>query len=169
MATFLDVTALESFSVIFVFIFVLLVIYAILTYTKVLGNNQLVNVGIGFVIAIFVLLSELATAVIKQIAPIFAVILVFVAIISIASKMFGSGSMIVDSASPVMKHMVIVILVIALIVGSLAAVRDQVEVPETGEDFSKTSTVIFHPNFLGLILIFLIAVFTIGLLAVRQT
>jgi len=69
---------------------------------------------------------------------------------------------------PALKWVVIVVLVVALIVGSLSIVRDKIDVPERGEDFSKTSTIIFHPNFLGMILIFLIAVFTVGLLAARQ-
>ena len=165
MATFLDVTALENFSVIFVFLFVWLVVYAILLYTKVLGQNQFINILIGLVIAFFVVISEIATLVVKQIAPIFAVVLVFIAIISIASGMFGNVQ--VESLSS-MKWIVLVILVVALIVGSLAIVRQNIDVPERGEDFGKISTVIFHPNFLGMILILLVAVFTIGLLASKQ-
>ena len=166
MATFLDVTALESFSIIFVFIFVWLVIYAILFYTKVLGQNQFINILIGLVIAFLVIISELATLIVRQIAPIFAVVLVFVTIIAITGRMFGPTTTVMESSA--LKYIVLVILVVALVVGSLAVVRENIDVPERGEDFSKTSTIIFHPNFLGLILIFLIAVFTIGLLAARQ-
>ena len=165
MATFLDVTVLENFSVIFVFIFVWLVVYAILLYTNVLGQNQLINILLGLMIAFFVIISPLATLIVKQIAPVFAVVLVFIVIISVASGMFGKVD--VDSL-PGLKGVVIVILVIALIVGSLAIVRENIEVPERGEDFGKVSTVIFHPNFLGMILILAIAVFTIGLLASKQ-
>ena len=166
MATFLDVTALENFSVIFVFIFVWLVVYAILLYTKVLGQNQLINTLVGLMVAFFVIISPLATLIVKQIAPVFAVVLVFVAIISVASGMFGK----VDVESlPGLKGVVLVILVLALIVGSLAIVRQNIDVPERGEDFGKVSTVIFHPNFLGIVLILGIAVFTVALLAAKQT
>lgn len=165
MATFLDVTALESFSVIFVFVFVWLVVYAILLYTKVLGQNQMINILIGLVIALFVIISDLATLIVKQIAPVFAVVLVFVVIISVTSGMFGNVG--IDSI-PSLKAVVLIILVIALVVGSLAIVRENIEVPERGEDFGKISTVIFHPNFLGMILILAIAVFTVGLLATKQ-
>ena len=167
MATFLDVTALESFSVVFVFLFVWLLVYALMLYTKVLGQNQVISILVGLFIAFFVILSDLATLVVRKIAPIFAVILVFVAIISIAARSMGADSMSFDS--PGMKYGVIIVLVVALIVGSLAIVRDSIDVPETGDDFSKTSTVFFHPNFLGLILIFLVAVFTIGLLAAKHS
>src|SRR3989344_2756009 len=80
MATFLDVTALESFSNIFVFLFVWLAVYAILTYTKVLGQNQFINILIGLVMAIFVLFSQLATKIVLDIVPWMAVLLVFVVI-----------------------------------------------------------------------------------------
>jgi hypothetical protein len=166
MATFLEVTALESFSIIFVFLFVWLVVYAVLLYTKALGQNQFINILIGLVISFFVIMSKVATLVVKQIAPVFAVVLVFVAIISVASGMFGR-QMGVDSFGG-LKWVVLVILVIALVVGSLTIVRENIKVPERGEDFGKVSTVIFHPNFLGLVLIFLIAVFTTGLLAAKQ-
>ncbi|MBW2976865.1 hypothetical protein KY347_05455 [Candidatus Woesearchaeota archaeon] len=166
MATFLDMTALENFSVIFVFLFVWLVVYAILLYTKALGQNQVINVLIGLLVAFFVIISDLATLVVKQIAPVFAVVLVLIAIVSVSFGMFGN----VDVGSiPAMKGIVFAILVIALIVGSLAVVRENIEVPERGEDFGKMSTVIFHPTFLGVILILAIAVFTVGLLASKQT
>jgi hypothetical protein len=137
-----------------------------LIYTKVLGQNQMVSVIIGLVVALLVVISPLATLIVKQIAPIFAVVLVFVVIISATSGMFGNVSM--DSI-PSLKALVLVILVIALVVGSLAIVRENINVPERGEDFGKISTVIFHPNFLGMILILAIAVFTVGLLATKQT
>ena len=167
MATFLDVTALQSFSVVFVFLFVWLFVYAILLYTKVLGQNQIINILVGLLASFFVIISDIATKVVKQIAPVFAVVLVLVAIVTIASRMFGGTSTAFEV--PAMKYIVLVILVVALVVGVLAVVRENITVPERGEDFAKTSTIIFHPNFLGMILIFLIAVFTIGLLAAKQT
>jgi len=92
MATFLDVTALENFSVIFVFVFVWLVVYAVLLYTRALGNNQVINVLVGLMIAFFVIISETATLIIREVAPFFAVALVFVAILSIeASIIFLSN------------------------------------------------------------------------------
>ena len=166
MATFLDVTALQSFSVIFVFLFVWLFVYAILLYTKVLGPNQIINILVGLLASFFVIMSDIATKVVKQIAPVFAVVLVLVAIVTIASRMFGGTSTALEV--PAMKYVVLVILIVALVVGALAVVRENINVPERGEDFAKTSTIIFHPNFSGMILIFLIAVFTIGLLAAKQ-
>ena len=67
-----------------------------------------------------------------------------------------------------LKWIVLVIIVIGVIVGTAVIVRENIDVPERGEDYSKISTVIFHPNFLGMVLILLIAVFTVGLLASKQ-
>lgn len=166
MATFLDVTALESFSVIFVFLLIWVGGYAILLYTKVLGQNQFVSIIISLVVAFLAIMSPLATLIVKSILPFVAVVLLLIIIVSSVSGMFGKFDV---DALPGMKFIVITILVIALIVGSLAIVRQNIEVPERGEDFGKISTVIFHPNFLGMVLILLIAVFTVGLLAAKQT
>src|SRR3989338_3405783 len=166
MATFLDVTALESFSIIFVFLLVWVGSYAILLYTKVLGQNQFVSIIISLVVAFLTIISPLATLIVKSILPFVAVVLILVIIVSSASGMFGKFDV---DAIPGLKGIVIVILVIALVVGSLAIVRQNIEVPERGEDFGKISTVIFHPNFLGMVLILAIAVFTVGLLASKQT
>ena len=166
MATFLDVTTLQSFSVIFVFLFVVLTVYAILLYTKFAGQNQFINILIAIVIGIFVIISDLATSIIRQTAPVIGVLFVFIAILAVTGRMFGQASPIMDNSA--LKYIVLVIVIVSFIVGTFAIVRDKINVPERGEDFSKTSTIIFHPNFLGLILIFLIAVFTVGLLASRQ-
>lgn len=165
MATFLDVTTLENFSVIFVFLLVCIVSYAILLYTKVLGSNQFVSIILSLAIAFLAIISPLATVVVKSIIPFVAVALILVVIISSASGMFGNVQM--DSLNS-LKPVVLVVLIIALIVGGLSVVRENIKVPERGEDFGKISTVIFHPNFLGTILIMGIAVFTVALLASKQ-
>jgi len=165
MATFLDVTVLENFSVIFVFLLVAIGGYAVLLYLKPFGSNQLVSIILSVITAFFVILNPIATLVVKTMTPIFAVIMIFVAITSIASGMFGGANL--ESLNN-LKWIALVIIIISLIVGTLSIVRENIEVPEKGEDFSKVSTIIFHPNFLGMVLILLIAVFTVGLLAVKQ-
>jgi hypothetical protein len=136
-----------------------------LLYTRVFGQNQFVSILIGLVIAVFTIISPIATLIVKQIAPVFAVVLILIVIISIASGMFGNASI---ESLPGLKSIVLVILIISLVVGTLSVVRENIKVPERGEDFGEVSTVIFHPNFLGMVLILVIAVFTVGLLASRQ-
>jgi len=166
MATFLDVTTLESFSIIFVFLLAWLGGYAMLIYLKVMGaQNQFINIILSLVFATFVIISPLATLIFKTLAPIAAVVMLMVVIVYAASGMFGGTPL---ESMQGLKWTVLVILVVALVVGVGAIVRENINVPERGEDFGKISTVVFHPNFLGLVLILLIAVFTIGLLAVKQ-
>lgn len=171
MATFLDVTGLEHFSSFFVFIFVWLAVYAILIYTRVLGGNKAISIVIGLLIGVFVLLTPIASGVIQYIAPWFAVIFIFVILISITSKMFGAADF--ESYSS-LKWVVLVVIIIALIVGSLSYVRERTILPgdnETTEDidFAKTTNFFFHPKVLGMLFVLLIAVFTIALLAGKSS
>ena len=168
MATFLDIAGLQQFSSIFVFIFVWLVVYAVLAFSKILGENKAINVIIGLVVGIFVLFSPIATGVIEYIAPWFAVIFIFVIFVTIALKLFGaSGAESLGS----LRTVTFVVIILVLVVGALSYVRQQVTVPgdnETSIDYSKTTTILFHPKILGIIFVMIIAVFTIVLLAGKQ-
>jgi hypothetical protein len=165
MATFLDIATLDNFSVIFVFLIVAVGGYGIMTFTKVLGQNQFVNLMTGLLFAFFVVLSPTATQVIKTIVPFTAIALLLIVMVTAASGMMGGASNEIPSG---IKWVSIAIFIILLVVGSLIVVRQNVEVPERGEDFSKISTVVFHPNVIGIILLFAIAVFTVALLATKQ-
>ena len=165
MATFLDVTGLEHFSSIFVFIFVWLVVYATMLWTKLLGDNKFVHALIGLLMAIFVLISPIATSVVAGVAPFLAVALLFIVLINTASKMLGTDI----EAFPAFKGVMLVFIVIIILVAVGVKIREQIDVPsETQKDLSKTINLIFHPTFLGTILVFAIAVFTIALLASRS-
>ena len=164
MATFLDVTGLSYFSNIFVFLFVWLVVFAVFSWVKVLGDNKFIHALVGLLLAIFVLISPIATSIVADIAPFIAVIFLFVVLISVASHMFGAG---VD-AFPALKGVFIVFIVIIIVIAAGVKIREQVNVPsETQTDLSKTINLMFHPTFLGTVLIFAIAIFTIALLASR--
>ena len=165
MATFLDVTGLEHFSSIFVFLFVWIVVYATLLWTKVLGGNNFVNALVGLLLGIFVLISPIATSVVASVAPFLAVIFLFIVLINVASKMLGADI----EAFPALKGIFLVFIVLIIIIAVGVKIRENANVPsETQTDLSKTVNLIFHPTFLGTILVFAIAVFTIALLASRS-
>ena len=165
MATFLDVTGLQYFSSIFVFLFVWLVIYAVLLWTKVLGDNKVVHALIGLLLAIFVLISPIATSVVADVAPFVAVVFLFIVLISVATTMLGANI----EAFPALRGIFLVFIILIIIVAAGVKVREQANVPSsTQTDLSKTVNLIFHPTFLGAILVFAIAVFTIALLASRS-
>lgn len=168
MATFLDITGLQSFSSLFVFIFVWLVVFALLSYSKMLGENKAIHAIIGLVIALFVLFSPIATGTIEYIAPWFAVVFIFVIFVTMAVKSFGATGL--ESLGSV-RVITLVVIVLILIVGALSYVRQNVVVPgdnETSVDYSKATTIIFHPKIMGVLFILIIAVFTIALMAGKQ-
>ena len=165
MATFLDVTGLQHFTNIFVFLFVWIVVYAVLLWSKVLGGNKFVDILVGLLLAIFVLLSPIATSVVADVAPFLAVVLLFIVLISVATKMLGGDI----EAFPALRGVFMVFIIIIIIVSAGIKVREQVNVPsEKQTDLSKTINLIFHPTFLGAVLVLAIAVFTIALLASRS-
>ena len=165
MATFLGVTGLQYFSSIFVFLFVWIVVYAVLIWTKVLGGNKFVHALVGLLLAIFVLISPIATSIVADVAPFLAVVFLFIILVSVASQMLGANI----EAFPALKGIFLVFMVIIIIIAAGVKIREQVNVPsETQKDISKTINLIFHPIFLGTVLILAIAVFTIALLASRS-
>lgn len=165
MATFLDVTGLQHFSSIFVFLFVWLVVYATLLWAKVLGDNKFINALVGLLLAIFVLISPIATSVVADIAPFIAVIFLFIVLINIASAMLGANI----EAFPALKGVFLVFIILIIVIAAGVKIRENVNAPsETQKDLSRTVNLIFNPTFLGAILVFAIAVFTIALLAGRS-
>jgi len=167
MATFLDISGLQSFSTFFVFIFVWLAVYATLSYSRVLGDNKAINIVIGLVIGLLVLFSPIATGVIEYIAPWFAVVFVFVIYVTIALKLFGAGPESLGS----LKTVTFVVIILILVVGALSYVREQVSAPgdnETDVDYGKTTTLLFHPKILGIMFIMILAIFTVVLMAGKQ-
>ena len=168
MATFLDIAGLQHFSSFFVFIFVWLAVYAVLTYSKILGDNKGIHIVIGLIIGLLVLFSPIATGTIEYIAPWFAVVFIFVIFATIALKLFGATG--IESLGS-LRLITMVVIIIILVIGALSYVRQQVTVPgdnETSIDYGKTTTILFHPKVLGILFVLIIAVFTIVLMAGKQ-
>jgi hypothetical protein len=168
MASFIDVTGLAGFSKIFVFLFVWIVVYALIIYAKILGDNKSVAAIVGLLFALLVLISDTATSTIEFIAPWFGIVFIFFVLVAIAGSMFGGGTDL--SAYPALKGVLLVIVVIILVAGALMHLRERTPLPgdnETSSDwnYNETKLIMFHPTILGAILVLLIAVFTVALLA----
>ncbi|HLG24021.1 MAG TPA: hypothetical protein VI564_03785 [Candidatus Nanoarchaeia archaeon] len=163
MATFLDVTGLQYFSSIFVFIFVWLTVFAILSYTHVFGSNKMIIVLVGFVLAIFVIMSDFATGVVAGVAPFLAVLFVLIMLVSVATGMLGAHSG--GEAFPALKTLLIIGVVIAIAIGVGVQVRENVKESDNPSDLSQTINLVMHPKFMGAVLLFAVAIFTVALLA----
>jgi len=164
MATFLDVTGLQHFSSIFVFLFVWIVAYATLLWTKLLGQNNFVNILVGLLLGLFVLITPLATDIVSSIAPFLAVIFVFILLITMATKMLGGDA----EVFPGLKAVFIIFIVIVVFIAAGTKIKENISSQAEKGESSGSVNLIFNPTFLGIVLIFAIAVFTIALLASRS-
>jgi hypothetical protein len=146
-----------------------LIIYAVLGSTKVLGDNKGIHIIIGLVIAIFVIISPVASGAIAAVSPWFAMVFVLLILILVGLKTFGVSQADISSF-PQLKVLFISALILIFVIGVASYVRENADIPE-GEDidYSRTPSVIFHPKVLGVIFILLIAVFTIVLMAGKAT
>ena len=117
MATFLDVAGLEYFSNLFVFLFVWIIVYAVLSYTKALGDHRALDALIGLIIAIFVILSPIAAGTIRYISPWFALIFVFIILITVVLKMLGASPADISSFQS-LKWGVIILVVFIILFGA---------------------------------------------------
>jgi hypothetical protein len=164
MATFLDATGIGYFSSALVFVFVLIGVFAILTAMK-FPAPPWVNAVLGTILALFVVISPTATRIAQNVAPWFAVLAFLVVLIAMAAKMVGGGEDVIN------KTLVPVFLFLILVFVLAPTAREGINIPGDNEtstdfdrDYSQTSTVLFHPKVMGIVLIFAVAVATVGLL-----
>ena len=173
MATLIDLGLLQNLTTIFGFIFVWLIVYAILQFTGFLGRNQGINILIGLCVGVFALFSGNVMEVIKQMVPWFVLVFIFLIFLLLIFKIFGTEDAKIREAvkdKSVMYWIItfsILILVIALANVYGGGLMDLTETT-TGstEGFEQSFwTSFFHPKLLGLIFVLLICVFTIKLMA----
>src|SRR3989344_1741893 len=98
MATFLDSGILGQFTIIFSFLLVIGIVYGILSFTKLLGNNSLLHGLIAIIAGIFVLISPGISDVISIMVPWLTLFFIFVMFMIMAYKMFGASDHDVMSA-----------------------------------------------------------------------
>ena len=128
----MDVSMLNYFSPIFIFILIFAFVYGALHKTKVLGYNKILSGIIGLIIGlVFVLISPL-TKVVLLIAPWFSIFFIFLLFVIVVFKIFGATD---DNITTVIKRsgllqwtLIIICLVIAI--GALAAVFGQQSLEE---------------------------------------
>ena len=182
MATFLEVGLLQYFSIIFPAILVFVIVYAILNKTKILGENIGIQAFVAIALAFLVLLSEDVISLINFISPWFVVFFIFLILILIVFKIMGASDENISNVITKDKTIQWTLVVICLIIAgaALSSVYGQRLLPSsrvaaniTEEALVDTATVsfeqnvanvFFHPKVLGLMFIFLVAIFTIALL-----
>lgn len=178
MATFLDVSLLTRFSAIFAFLFVLVMVYGLLSFSKFFGGNKTLQVFLAILVGIFVLLTPRIGQVFLFTVPWLTFFFLLVAFLFIAFKMFGTTDADLHSVIKRERGLIwtIISIVVIIMLWGVIHVYGTPYIPaadgtEIGAETSSggfTSTVgavFFHPKVLGTVFLLLMAVFAVGILA----
>jgi len=174
MATPIDV-GVNFFSGLFPLLFTFLIVYGVLSYTKVFSENKMVPALLAFLLAIATYFSTVAVKTINMMAPWFVLFFVFGIFVLIAYQLFGVEEKTITSlwkpgggGGPLFYWILTFVLIIGL--GSLFTVLKQEKMPPSvienatavagsaGSGFWLTIT---NPKVLGAALLLLIAMFAI--------
>lgn len=174
MATILDVSLLTRFSAFFAFLFVFVMVYGILSFSKFFGGNKSLQVFLGFLIAIFVLITPKMGQVFLFVVPWLTFLFILIAFLFLAYKMFGITDADLHSVIKSERGLMWAILsvVVLTMIWGVVHVYGTPNIPaadgtmEPAGGFTSTiGAVFFHPTVLGAVFLLLLAVFAIGILA----
>ncbi len=179
----LELGFLNYFSPIFVFLLVFVIVYAIMQFTKFAGSNKILHALIAFLIAIVFLFSTSATTVVTFIAPWFTIMFIFIIFMLAAYKLFGATDdqiKNVISKSSTVQYFILAIGIIITLFGlgsafgqnllgvtqDISEAQDSTATAEAGDVASASYqqnlvATLFNPRILGMILLLVIAAFTI--------
>lgn len=176
MATFLDIGLLSFLDVIFVFLFVWAVIFAILQKTKALGGSVGINAIVSVAAAFLALLSKTIVEVVKFSIPWFAITIIFLVLMILLYQVFGvkDPSAALNDKTVQWAIFAVGMLIIGAAFASIfgeellaqsAAPGEEVVVGEGGVATSNYQqnimSTLFHPKILGVVMLFIVAIFAI--------
>lgn len=178
MATPLDFGLIEQISSLFPFLLSFAVTFAILNKTKFIEGATL-QAFVAIVISFMLILSPFVTRLIREIAPWFVLLFIFLILTTMLFMIFGTEEQTLKNVGKdpaFMWAMIIISLVIIVASASKAYYVEGENLDPTinASDESPDNYVpykgeqiywLYHPRMLGLIMIFLIGTFTIRLLS----
>jgi hypothetical protein len=178
MATFLDIGLLQKFDIIFPFLLVFVFIWGLLGYSKFMGENKAVHGFIALILGLLVLLSAPIREIINRMAPWFVLLFIFIMFLLMLSGMSGEGASMGGGEYKWMNTTFIIItfiIVIFTIIDVMVWDEDTETAADTVTGGSPGDTgkegffaVLRHPAVLGMLLILIIASFTIQRLTVEK-
>ena len=170
MATFLDTLGiLDFFAPLFTAILVFTIVFALLSKTKLLGANKVIDSIVSIVLGLLVLLVPDVILLVNFMAPWFVLMFVFLVMLLMLYQLFGMREetivhyMINDRAV----NWALFAVGIIILAAAIFTVYGQraLETGTSGEEFqSNLFSIIFNVKVLGLLLVFGIAIFTIAFL-----
>jgi len=181
MAT-LDVGLFEHISFIFPFLLVWAMVFGLLSWKKVFGDNNALHGIIAVAISIMFIMSGNAVAILNLASPWFVILFMFIIFVLMAFKIFGvSDDHIISIVTSkdyqhISTWIIIISLIIIVLAGSSVMGQDLLDKSLDGGEVAEfsgggdvgssdhqeawTSTV-FHPKVLGFLVVMLIASFTV--------
>lgn len=183
MATFLDIGLVGFFDTIFAVILVWTIVFAIFQKTKAVSEAIGINSVIAVAISFLVLISPNLVKVIKFAVPWFAILILFVVLILLLFQIFGFSDLTTAVNDTTIRWTLIglsLVIVIAAMgnvfgqqlleqvpggavsVAGAPAGEGQVAGPEWEQNVYAT---LFHPKVIGMIILFLVAIFAIVFLS----
>ncbi|MBW3018737.1 hypothetical protein KY329_00950 [Candidatus Woesearchaeota archaeon] len=179
MATFLDIGALQHFQGLFPFLLVLVLAYAIFSKT-VFKDKPGVSALLAFILAILTLTSGIAQKTINLMAPWFVIFLIFGILILIAFMSFGIEEKSIKDVLTGSKYgrqffwWVLGIMIIIGFGSLFAVVNEEIDITQLHALGTNTTSAgtggaeagfwgsLFDPKVLGMVVVLLVAYFTVS-------
>ncbi len=181
MATFLDFTLASRFSSIFIFIFMWIVLYGLISISKIFGENKGLHSLLALVVAFFLFIYKPAFSAIMFMTPWFFMLAFVAFFLLLLAKIFNPD---LDTATLLnnggVKWTLITIAIIIFLFALGESLSPAIQQAQTAGQpvvvngtvvgyqqtpqevhHSNLVSVLFHPAILGLLLLALIATFTI--------
>jgi len=185
MATAIDFGLIQPFSFLFPFIFVWAVVFATLQKSKLIGGAIGIDSIVAFAVSLMVLLSQTLIDILNFMIPWFTVAIIFFMLLMLMFMVFGASEKDIFSYVKTDKGVGWALIGVALII-VIAAFGNVLGQQYTEESFDETAplnvetgpggtatpdfegniTAIFsHPKVLGMLILFAVAIFSVGLLS----
>ncbi len=181
MATFLDIGLVGFFDTIFAVILVWTIVFAIFQKTKAVSEAIGINSVIAVAISFLVLISPNLVQVIKFAVPWFAILILFLVLILLLFQIFGFSDLTKAINDTTVRWTLIglgLVIIVAAIgnvfgqqlleqaPGGTAGVTPAGEGEVAGDSFQQNVyATLFHPKVIGMIILFLVAIFAIVFLS----
>jgi hypothetical protein len=180
MATVLDVGLISYFSPILPVLFTFALLFGILQKTKLVGESVGLNAIISAVVSLIILLSPSMLELVNFMIPWFVMAIIFLMLLLLLFKLFGADDKVISSlATNKMFVWAMIGIGIVILVASFSFVFGQDLMSQsatagevnttagagTTEDFNiNVWQIINNPKVLGMLIIFVIAIFAVVLL-----
>lgn len=174
MVTFLGFTALERFSSIFVFLFIFVIVYGILTKTKVFGNNNGLSALIAVFLAILTMFSKRLVLALSMMAPWFVILFIFVLLIvvligTVGGKEVENAKVLTSTLLNITFGFGIAIFIFSLGFAFFLTPGTTAVNATNATNATSVWNIGINPKILGIFILLMIAAFTVRLIASSPT